>query len=134
MQLSLGYPEPSIEAEILHAQASGHPLDSIASVVSKHDVLEMQAQTRAILVDKSLSNYIVELADRTRRDPRLKLGVSTRGSLMMFRTAQAAAYLAGRDYVLPDDVQRLAPFVLAPPVGINVRGQVRGNGQARYHS
>ncbi|MBI5094786.1 MAG: MoxR family ATPase [Candidatus Hydrogenedentes bacterium] len=113
MQLSLGYPEPDIEAEILHAQAVGHPLETISAVASKQEVLDMQHQVRAVRVDKSISNYIVELATATRRDPRLKLGVSTRGSLMMFRSSQAAAYLAGRDYVLPDDVQRLAPYVLA---------------------
>jgi MoxR-like ATPase len=113
MQLSLGYPEPEVEAEILQAQAAGHPLEALCAVVSKQDVLDMQRQVRAVRVDKSISNYVVELATATRRDPRLKLGVSTRGSLMLFRSAQAAAYLDGREFVYPDDVQRLAPSVLS---------------------
>ena len=64
-------------------------------------------------VDESVSEYIVEIVSRTRADARLKLGVSPRGSLMLFRASQAAAFTEGRDYVLPDDVQRLATSVLA---------------------
>ncbi len=67
---------------------------------------------RAVRVEESVSEYMVEIVRQTREDPRLKLGVSPRGSLMLFRACQAAALAAGRDYVLPDDVQRLAPYVL----------------------
>jgi MoxR-like ATPase len=73
----------------------------------------MQQAVRRIKVDRSVGRYIVDLVEATRADARLKLGVSPRGSLMLFRAAQGAAYCAGRDIVLPDDVQRLAPYVLA---------------------
>ena len=73
----------------------------------------MQQEVRRIGFDQSVARYLVDVVERSRVDSRLKLGVSPRGSLMLFRAAQASAFIAGRDYVLPDDVQRLAPFVLA---------------------
>jgi len=111
--LTLGYPDADSEAGILHAQAETHPLDGIEPVVSKADVVEMQQCVRRVRVEESVSRYLVEIVQRTREDHRLKLGVSPRGSLMLFRAAQAAAFSDARDFVLPDDVQRLAPHVLA---------------------
>ena len=75
-------------------------------------LLAMQQQTRQVRVEETVSRYMVAIVHRTRSDGRLKLGVSPRGSLMLFRAAQASAFLEGRDYVLPDDVQRVAPHVL----------------------
>ena len=112
VQLDLGYPGPDVEQAILHAQARVHPLEKISAVISKADVVAIQRAVRRTHLDKSVSAYIVEIVRRTREDPRLKLGASPRGSLMLFRAAQAAAFSGGRDYVLPDDVQRLAPRVL----------------------
>jgi len=113
VQLALGYPEPEVEAEILDSQAELHPLENLQPVLTKADVVEMQQEVRRVRVETTIVRYIVELASATRRDTRLKLGVSPRGSLMLFRAAQAAAYLAAREYALPDDVQRMAPYVLA---------------------
>ena len=111
--LTLGYPDADAEVDVLYAQAEAHPLDSIEPVVSKEEVVEMQRRVRRIRVEESVSRYLVEIVRRTREDHRLKLGVSPRGSLMLFRAAQAAAFSDGREFVLPDDVQRLAPHVLA---------------------
>ncbi|MCM2369401.1 AAA family ATPase [Aporhodopirellula aestuarii] len=113
VQLELGYPDADTEVKILHAQAITHPLESLQSVLSKEDVVAFQSMVRNVRVDESISRYIVDIIQQTRVDPRLKLGVSPRGSLMLFRASQAAAFAAGRDYVLPDDVQRLAPYVLS---------------------
>ena len=124
--LTLGYPEPDAEVGILHAQAESHPLDDIGAVMSKEDVVEIQRLVRAVHVDESVSRYIVTIASATRQDTRLKLGVSPRGSLMLFRAAQAAAFAAGRDYVLPDDVQRLAPHVLAHRVILTAEAKYGG--------
>ena len=110
--LSLGYPDADAEVDVLHAQAEAHPLDGIEPVVSKEQVIEMQRRVRRIRVEESVSRYLVEIVQSTREDHRLKLGVSPRGSLMLFRAAQAAAFSEGREFVLPDDVQRLAPHVL----------------------
>ena len=112
VQLELGYPDAETEVQILYAQAESHPLERLESVLSQADVLALQGMVRKIRVEEIVSQYMVEIVRRTREDSRLKLGVSPRGSLMLFRACQAAALVAGRDYVLPDDVQRLAPHVL----------------------
>ncbi|GMV91067.1 MAG: hypothetical protein AMXMBFR82_08450 [Candidatus Hydrogenedentota bacterium] len=124
--LSLGYPEPDVEAQILHAQAEVHPLESLRPVTTGGTIVSIQQAVRRARVDETLSEYIVTIANRTRSDTRFKLGVSPRGSLMLFRTAQAAAYLDGRDYVVPDDVQRLAPYVLAHRVVLTAKAKYGG--------
>jgi len=113
MLLSLGYPEPDVEVDILHSQVETHPLEEIGAVLNRQDVIDMQAEVRAVRLDETISRYIVDIVAGTRRDARLKLGASPRGALMLFRAAQAAAFLDGRDYVMPDDVQRLAIYVLS---------------------
>jgi MoxR-like ATPase len=124
--LSLGYPAPDVEVEILYAQAESYPLDEIGAVLNKQEVIEMQTEVRAVRLDESISRYIVEIVTATRRDSRLKLGVSPRGTLMLFRSAQAAAFLAGRDYAMPDDVQRLATHVLSHRVILTAEARYGG--------
>ena len=126
VQLDLGYPDAEAERSILHAQAEAHPLESISAVVSRQQVVSMQRDVRRVHVDEGISGYVVEIANRTRADVRLKLGVSPRGSLMLFRAAQAAAYAGGRDYVLPDDVQKLAPYVLPHRVVLTSKARYGG--------
>lgn len=113
VHMNLGYPAPETEVDILFSQATEHPLLTLKPVLTRDEINALQAAVRALHVDRSIGRYIVELVRHTREDARLKLGVSPRGSLMLFRAAQAAAFVMGRDYVLPDDVQRMAPFVLA---------------------
>ena len=112
VQLDLGYPDAQAEVDILFSQAEQHPLENLESVLSHEDVLQLQSAVKQIRVDKSVARYIVDIIHQSRSDSRLKLGVSPRGSLMLFRASQAAAFAAGRDYVLPDDVQKLALHVL----------------------
>ena len=112
MRLDIGYPVPEIEVSILHAQSQDHPLERLEPVVSRQDVVAMQEAVGRMTVAEAVSGYLVEIVTATRQDPRLKLGASPRGSLMLFRAAQAAAFSDGREFVLPDDVQRLAPLVL----------------------
>jgi MoxR-like ATPase len=126
IRLDIGYPDPDVEAEILYAQAESHPVDSLQSVVSKDEVLGLQKQVRAVKVEESVSSYIVEIVRVTRSEPRLKLGVSPRGSLMLFRAAQAAALLRGRAFVMPDDVQELAPYVLSHRVILTSKAKYSG--------
>ncbi|MCA9113928.1 MAG: MoxR family ATPase [Planctomycetaceae bacterium] len=112
MRLHPGYPDVATEVEILQAQAETHPLDDLTAVLSREDVLALQQQVRQVHVDPAVSKYLVQIVQHTREDSRLRLGVSPRGSLMLFRAAQAGAFLAGRDFVLPDDVRKLALHVL----------------------
>ena len=111
--MNLGYPSAETEIDILFDQAITHPIDTLPSVVSRDQILAMQQAVRKIHVERSVAGYIVEIVTRTRQDERLKIGVSPRGSLMLFRATQAAAFLAGRDYVTPDDVQLMSKYVLA---------------------
>ena len=110
--INIGYPDAATELEILYAQQSDRPIDQLRSVLTREELLEMQRQVCDVKVAKNVGRYMVEIVERTRRDPRLRLGVSPRGTLMLFRAAQASAYLHGRDYVLPDDVQSLTGYVL----------------------
>ena len=112
VRLELGYPEPAVETQILYAQQQTHPLEALEAVLTCAEVVELQRAVREVAVEESVGRYVVDLVAETRADDRLKLGVSPRGSLMLSRAAQAAPLSQGRGYVLPDDVQRLAPQVL----------------------
>lgn len=126
IQLDLGYPEADAEVGILYAQAESHPLERITAVLTREDVVAMQRAVRKIAVEESVSRYVVEIVRRTREHELLKLGVSPRGSLMLFRAAQAAAFIDSRACVLPDDVQRLAPAVLAHRMVLTSKAKYAG--------
>lgn len=113
VQLHLDYPDSDAEVGILYSRLTTDPLERLEPVLTRQDVVQMQEQVRSVRVEQSVARYVVNVVRTTRTDARLKLGVSPRGSLMLFRAAQAAAYLEGRDYVLPDDVKRLSISVLA---------------------
>lgn len=124
--LSLGYPAQDVEADILHAQTDGHPLDRLKPVVTKDEVVGMQLAVKRVHVDPSVSAYMVDIVSRTRHDPRIRLGGSPRGSLMLFRASQARAFYGGRNYVSPDDVQKLAGQVLAHRVVLTSKSRYGG--------
>ncbi len=126
MLLNLGYPSPDAEVHILESQSAQHPLERLTSVMSQADLLELQAGVRRVVVDASVTRYMVELVNRTREEPQLKLGVSTRGSLMLYRACQAMAFKSGREYVIPDDVQRVAVCVLAHRLTLNTKAKYDG--------
>ncbi len=124
--VNLGYPQPDVETRILHAQCDGHPLDRLKPVVSRQEVIEMQQAVKRVHVDGSVSAYMVDIVGRTRRDPRIRLGGSPRGSLMLFRASQATAFFDGRDYARPDDVQKLAGQVLAHRLVLTSKARYEG--------
>ncbi len=129
IQLSIGYPPRVNEVDILFDQAKIHPLDSIGAVLTRNGIAALQTDVRNIFMERTIADYIVALAQATRADARLKLGASPRGSLMLFRASQAAAYLAGRDHVLPDDVQRMAVPVLSHRVVLTSKAKYGGLGK-----
>jgi MoxR-like ATPase len=112
VHLHLGYPSAEKELEILYAQAVARPLDEVTAILSLDEVNAIQAMVQEVRVDRSVGAYLVQIVHETRNHAQLRLGVSPRGTLMYFRAVQAAAFFAGRDYVIPDDVQDLAQFVL----------------------
>src|SRR5205823_1614533 len=89
------------------------PIDQLKSVLTGQDVLLLQDAVRRVSVEESVSEYLLDIVEATRNCAELQVGASTRGALVLYRAAQALALVEGRDYVVPDDVKRLAGAVLA---------------------
>jgi MoxR-like ATPase len=113
MRLRLGYPSMLEEVVILDEQKHTHPLDDLEEVLSVEELRQLQTAVREVYVDSAVSDYIVRLVNATRNHPDVYLGASPRGSLALYRAGQAFAALLGRDYVIPDDIKRLAEPALA---------------------
>ena len=112
-RISLGYPLPAAEREMLDHHGSSSPLDQLSPVARASDVQDLVTAVRGVLVSDQVKDYIISLANATRTSPELRLGASPRVTLHLLRASRAWAALDGRDYVIPDDVQRLARPVLA---------------------
>ena len=112
-RISLGYPLPAAERDMLDTHGSSSPLDQLKPVARASDVQDLVIAVRKVLVSDQVKDYIINLANATRTSPELRLGASPRATLHLLRASRAWAALDGRDYVIPDDVQRLARPVLA---------------------
>ncbi|MGH3135081.1 MAG: AAA family ATPase [Gaiellaceae bacterium] len=112
-RLSLGYPPLAEEARMLAEQTTAPPLDRLASVADRSDVLAAVAAARAVYVEESVGEYVVRILRHTRSSSRLALGASPRAGIALLRMAKARAVAAGRDFALPEDVQAVAAPVLA---------------------
>jgi MoxR-like ATPase len=112
-RISLGYPLPAAEREMLDNHGSRSPLDQLSPVARASDVQDLVTAVRGVLVSDQVKDYIISLANATRTSPELRLGASPRATLHLLRASRAWAALDGRDYVIPDDVQHLARPVLA---------------------
>ena len=109
----MGYPAPGEEVRILDLARGGTRPEDLPAVTSAAEILEMQRRCREVKTAEAVKQYVVRIAEETRRDRSVSLGASPRASLMLLTASMAWALLHGRDYVLPDDVQRLAVPVLA---------------------
>ena len=107
MRLKIGYPSAESEKAILHDFADSDPLASLKPVMTGPEVVELQSRVRRVKVDEELVNYTLGIVEKTRQHEYLSLGVSPRGSMSLYRAAQALAFLEGRDYCIPDDFKRL---------------------------
>jgi MoxR-like ATPase len=112
-RISLGYPPPAAERDMLDSHGSASPLDQLRPVARASDVQELVVAVRKVMVSDQVKDYMISLANATRTSPELRLGASPRATLHLLRASRAWAALDGRDYVIPDDVQRLARPVLA---------------------
>jgi len=126
LSLSLGYPSVSQEKEVLYRLQERHPIEDVAPVTSPEQVRLLQQAITKVYVEESVAEYLVRLVQATRTHPQVQLGASPRGSLALFRAAQALAALEGRDYVLPDDVKQLAVPVLAHRLTLKADSILRG--------
>jgi MoxR-like ATPase len=121
MRLKMGYPAAASEKEILRNFSDSDPLGKVEQIMTAEEVAEIQQAVRRVSVDDQLVNYTLALVEKTRQHEYLSLGVSPRGSMMLYRAAQALALVEGRNYCIPDDFKRLALPVLAHRSIVNSR-------------
>jgi MoxR-like ATPase len=126
MKLTVGYPTPEAEAEVLRTQKAGATIAHLQPVLSAPAVLNMINAVQQVEVAPALENYIVSISTATRAMSELRLGVSPRGSLALLRAARACAAVSGRTYVLPEDVKQMAPVVLAHRVILQPEAELQG--------
>jgi len=126
LRITLGYPDIEHEIEILYSQNDRHPLEDLQPVLTTADVVELQEQVKTVRVDRAVAEYILRVIEGTRADSRLRLGISPRGSLALYRLSQARACIEGRDFVLPDDVRALAVPVLAHRILLDTKARYGG--------
>jgi len=113
LRISVGYPGQEVELEVLGTHRSGEPVDGLEPALDCAQVNQLRAAVREVEVDEAIGRYLLAVVEATRRCDDLHVGISTRGALALYRASQAAALVAGRSYVVPDDVKQLAVPVLA---------------------
>ncbi len=113
LKIEIGYPSKAEESAILELYRSNEPINTLQAVASSSDIIALQALSRSIHVDAAINDYIVNIVAATRNNPLITLGASVRGSLSLFRAAQAKAMFCGRSFVIPDDVKEMIFPVLS---------------------
>jgi MoxR-like ATPase len=126
IRLAIGYPAAEVEVDIVKSHARTEPLEEIEPVLDLEQVRQIQQEVTEVHMDDSILEYMVEIVHATRHDNRLQLGISTRGTLMLSRAAQARAYFESRTYVIPDDVLWCAPHVLPHRILLNSKTRYSG--------
>ena len=121
LRLRVGYPAADIEKEILRDRERGDPLEAVVPVLTAEEVADLQRAVSSVAVDDALVDYLMSIVSTTRDSEMLDLGVSPRGTLALFRAAQALALTEGRDYCVPDDIKRLVLPVFAHRLVVNSR-------------
>ena len=126
LKIKMGYPSQDEEMDVLRRAEKSAPIHTIQSVVTAEQVLKMQELVQQVHVEDNVKFYIVQLARTTREDSRVYLGVSPRASIALMKAAQAYAFIKGRDYVKPDDVQYLAKFVFSHRILLKPEARYEG--------
>jgi MoxR-like ATPase len=125
VRLSLGYPTLEEEGNMLLRMQHGHPIDDLQPVAKADDILAAQTAIRDVHLDDKVRNYILQIVHGSREHEDVLLGASPRASIALFRTSQALAAIGGRDFVLPDDVKRMAHPVLAHRIILKPESRLR---------
>jgi MoxR-like ATPase len=126
LRIGLGYPTEEEESAILERFRLADPLPDLQPVTTPEEILRLQAERREIRIEESLRQYIVRVARATRSNSEIELGASPRATLALYQASQAWAAIQGRDYVLPDDVKRIAPHALTHRMMLSSQAQLRG--------
>lgn len=113
MKLKVGYPDRDEELDIIDRFLLENPLETIAPVCDKNDIIKMQEEAKQVFIHDALKNYVVDLVNATRNIPNISTGISPRGTLVMINAARAYAYVQGRSFVVPKDIKLLAAPVFA---------------------
>ncbi|OXL85022.1 magnesium chelatase [Paenibacillus sp. SSG-1] len=113
MKISLGYPDAATEKSLLYQHKQGQPVDRLTPVTNMEQIADMQHEIRSIYIDEAVTDYLLSIVRRTREHASVLLGASPRASLSFLNAVKAFAFLQQREYVLPDDIKTLAPYVLA---------------------
>ena len=128
LKMKMGYPKFAEEVEVLHRAQQKASVETLEPVVTIEELRGMQEEAKTVFVDDSIMHYIVKLAAGTREHANVYLGVSPRGSIALMKAAQAYAFMKGRDYVIPDDIQYLAPFVFSHRLILKSEARFEGIG------
>ncbi len=125
LRIRLGYPSPVDEITMMDLQQYTHPIYELRQVATVDDLLQAQEAIKSIYIDRQVKQYIIDVVTATRSHEDVYLGASPRGSLALYRAAQARAALAGRDHVLPDDIKDLAAATLAHRIIVGPAARIR---------
>lgn len=126
LKMKMGYPGTNEEIEVLNRAQKVPPIDDLEPVINLEELRKLQKEMKEVFVDDSIKKYIVEISTRTRSHDSVYLGASPRGSIGLMKAAQAYAYIHGRDYVIPDEVQYLAAFVLSHRIILKSEARFEG--------
>lgn len=126
LKMRMGYPSFYEEMEVLNQRQKKTPIDELEAVITTEELVKMQEQVKEVFVDDTIKEYIINIVARTRNHPHIYLGVSPRGSIALMKASQAYAFVLGRDFVLPDDVQFLAPFVFGHRIILRSEAKYEG--------
>jgi len=129
MRIAVGYPSREDELQVLATHRAGEPVDTLQPVLTSEQIVVLQATVREVSVEESIHEYLLDLIEATRACEDLHVGASTRGALCLYRASQALALIEGRDFVVPDDVKRLAVPVLSHR--LITKGYAHGGNQRR---
>ena len=113
IKISVGYPDAESERSVLSMHQMDDPFDTLEAVATTDDIINIQNEVKKVFIHENLESYIISLVSATRNHPSVRLGASPRASLALYRTAQATAYIDGRDYVVRDDIQKMMIPVMA---------------------
>ncbi|GIO28067.1 AAA family ATPase [Ornithinibacillus bavariensis] len=127
LKLTMGYPSLREELEMLERTSKQHPIETISPVMTKEELVSIQEEVRNVYIESNVQQYIINLVRETRNYNAIFLGVSPRGSIALMKAAKAYAFIKGRDFVLPDDVKYLAPYVLTHRIILTSEAKYDGN-------
>ncbi|NLP52880.1 MoxR family ATPase [Bacillus sp. RO1] len=125
IQIDLGYPTLEEEKEMMNKYRLDEPIKQLTSFFSKEEVMELQEQVKQVKVSSVVEDYILEIVHMTRNHEEIELGISPRGTLALMRAAQGAAFVNGREYVTPEDVKKMAPYVLSHRLVLTMEGSLK---------